>query len=230
MKKTTMIKVLFTALLMFNLYASQPIEAMNALGDDSTCIIPTYLSKSGVSKSNTIVLGWDLISPAPKMYELIVVPRGETPMASNSVFKRFSYSNSINISGLDSSKPFDAYVRSVCDASSGLVSSWSEKIEFRTHNTGDAEDYPIENEESTKSDPTKILDNSLRIYPNPATTKFKIQGLDVNRIELYNILGSKVLDVRNTNSADVSHLKNGAYLVKISGKDTSVTKKLIITQ
>jgi len=230
MKKTTIILLCFATLLTFNLHASQPTEVGVALDGSYNCVTPSYLSKSGISKSNTIVLGWDEISPAPKMYELLVVPKGDAPIASNGVFKRFSYSNSINISGLDANKSFDAYVRSVCDGSIGLVSNWSEKIQFGAIQLNPIKDFSAENGETVREDATKLFDSSLKIYPNPATSNFRIQGLKVDHIELYNILGSKVLDVRNTNSANVSNLKNGAYLVKITAQGTSVTKKLIITQ
>ena len=74
------------------------------------------------------------------------------------------------------------------------------------------------------------LEDSLKIYPNPATSEFRIQGKKVDLIEMFNILGSKILEIRNTNTVNVSSFNTGAYLVKITVNDTSVTKKLIISK
>ena len=161
-------------LLTFNIYAFKPTENLFELGSSATCAVPSYLSKSKISKSNSIVIGWDQISQGPKKYELLVVPRGQRPILENTVLTSFSFSNNITIFGLNENEFFDAYVRSVCDSSKSLVSNWSEKIQFRT----DASDN-----ESNLVDQEKSLADALKIYPNPATSKFKLQGPDVDIIE-----------------------------------------------
>ncbi len=213
-------------LLMFNLYASKPTEVKLELDSNFSCVVPSYISKSTISKKNTITIGWDVITPAPKKYELLIVLKGKSPIISNTVFTNFSYANSISVSGLNFDTSFDAYVRSICDEKNGLVSSWSEKIQFKTFSLNN-------NTEKTSigdDNADRVLEDTLKIYPNPATTKFRIQGPKVDKIELFNILGSKILEVRNTNTVNVSNLNTGAYLVKITANGNKVTKKLIITQ
>lgn len=76
------------------------------------------------------------------------------------------------------------------------------------------------------------LDNTLRIFPNPAKdmVNVSISNQIETRIEIYDVLGKRVF-VRKVNesiSIDVKSLKSGLYLFKFIQKDKVTTKKLII--
>lgn len=64
--------------------------------------------------------------------------------------------------------------------------------------------------------------SGLHIYPNPVAAILNFSSQDVKRVDIYSILGSKVMTTVITNaSADVSNLKSGVYFVNcldIDGK------------
>lgn len=79
-----------------------------------------------------------------------------------------------------------------------------------------------------------ITDNSLEkvvAYPNPVTTQLTIETInEISSIEIYNILGQKVMTVEgysNKMNLDVSNLNSGTYLAKIISDNTSKTIKII---
>lgn len=89
--------------------------------------------------------------------------------------------------------------------------------------------------ELTVSDATLGLANfeslDFKLYPNPVKDVLNIKTNQSNAgivLEIYDLLGKKVLDERIENSSiDISSLKNGIYLVKLITNNTSVTKKII---
>lgn len=72
--------------------------------------------------------------------------------------------------------------------------------------------------------------NSLSIFPNPTTNFIQVKGIenanDVNAIEVYSIIGKKVMhkDILTLNDlkVDVHGLDNGVYLVKLFDNKKSV--------
>lgn len=71
--------------------------------------------------------------------------------------------------------------------------------------------------------------SEFKVYPNPVKDVLNIQtnNIDITSVTIYDILGKQILSSNNTNSVDVSNLKNGMYLVKITANNTSITKKII---
>lgn len=69
---------------------------------------------------------------------------------------------------------------------------------------------------------------ALKLYPNPADDSLNIRTtLPVERIELYNALGQRVLYSNNTN-IDITSLTSGMYLVQVTLKNSQVlTSKLL---
>jgi len=75
------------------------------------------------------------------------------------------------------------------------------------------------------------LASSIKLYPNPASIEFRIEGLLENSIlEIYNLNGLLVQKLHNYkgNPVDVSELSSTVYFVKISNSNGTVTKRLII--
>lgn len=59
---------------------------------------------------------------------------------------------------------------------------------------------------------------NIKLYPNPANSYFKINGLQKTEMfKVYNILGTEVLNgkISNKEAINISNLQNGLYLVKI---------------
>ncbi len=75
--------------------------------------------------------------------------------------------------------------------------------------------------------------NAIQVYPNPATNRLIIQSSAKGMFELVNGVGQVVLkgNVDDNIEVDVSALKAGIYLVKVSQLNGSTTmKKIIITK
>ncbi|MBT8289042.1 MAG: T9SS type A sorting domain-containing protein [Flavobacteriaceae bacterium] len=74
--------------------------------------------------------------------------------------------------------------------------------------------------------------NSFKLYPNPNRTgTLMISTVDNTSVdvEVYDVLGKRVLSATAVDSRlDVSNLKSGLYLVKLSQGNSTITKKLII--
>ncbi|AWK03841.1 pectate lyase [Flavobacterium crocinum] len=69
---------------------------------------------------------------------------------------------------------------------------------------------------------------NLVVYPNPIVNQMYITSDNVQKVEVYNILGSLVKTVeKNTESIDMSHLTSGHYIVKIKTDQGTITKKII---
>ena len=75
-------------------------------------------------------------------------------------------------------------------------------------------------------------DESIRIYPNPATDKviinfYKRPSVDM---KIYNIVGDCVLQynlIYNTNEIDISSLSKGVYVIKLTIEEKIIQQKLI---
>ena len=75
---------------------------------------------------------------------------------------------------------------------------------------------------------TAFETNKFVISPNPTTEQLKVTGTDpVVQLQVYTILGTKVLDERNTNIINVSSLEMGVYLLTITTANGVSTQKFI---
>lgn len=75
----------------------------------------------------------------------------------------------------------------------------------------------------------------IKLFPNPSKDELNIEwekGLEIHQIEIYDLSG-KYSEVWNLNEVkpsyqiDISNLKNGTYLLKLSGKNVVQYKKFI---
>ncbi|MGJ8762290.1 MAG: T9SS type A sorting domain-containing protein, partial [Polaribacter sp.] len=68
----------------------------------------------------------------------------------------------------------------------------------------------------------------VKVYPNPVENQLFFSAKEtLNKVEIFNLLGKKVLSTTNTKSIDVSSLSKSVYLVKISSNKGTATKKLV---
>lgn len=83
---------------------------------------------------------------------------------------------------------------------------------------------------STLSTSSESVSN-ISIYPNPSETgEFTINNQnDVLEITVYNLLGKKIYQTKNTKSIDLKEHSSGIYLARILTNSGAITKKLIKT-
>ena len=73
-----------------------------------------------------------------------------------------------------------------------------------------------------------------RLYPNPTEGLFTVEGADVAKVEVYNLVGQKVYETENgerrtENYIDATNWNKGIYLVNIKHQNGAVeTKKLVV--
>lgn len=71
----------------------------------------------------------------------------------------------------------------------------------------------------------------LTIYPNPSGIgKIYITSKSTaeKKIEIFNVLGKKVLEIISSKEVNISALSPGVYIIKIKENEASTTRKLII--
>jgi hypothetical protein len=87
------------------------------------------------------------------------------------------------------------------------------------------------NKASTLSTEDVISNKDLIIYPNPASTSFRLNKA-VNTVSIFDITGKEVITHKGNFKAqhnfDVSKLSKGIYVVKFEANSNSITKKLIL--
>lgn len=75
----------------------------------------------------------------------------------------------------------------------------------------------------------EILNSDIKVYPNPAKSIINISSsLNITKIELYNLLGQKVVESTQTTQLDVSNLNKGLYFLNVYSKKGRGTKKIIV--
>ena len=77
------------------------------------------------------------------------------------------------------------------------------------------------------SDQTLISSN-IEAFPNPTSQLLNIRSTyPIKTIRIYSILGKKVLEVKNTNTIDLTVLSSGLYIAKIFSNNTSISKRIL---
>lgn len=79
---------------------------------------------------------------------------------------------------------------------------------------------------------TEFQINGLKVYPNPVkdgNLYITSNSSEAKTVGVYDVLGKQVLNAKTSNNAvNVSNLKRGAYIVKITEEGKTDTRKLII--
>jgi len=93
----------------------------------------------------------------------------------------------------------------------------------------DTEILNLYNYNSLASQNFQAKSSKATIYPNPTSDNFTIEmENEVKSVEIYSLLGQKVLSA-NTKNTNVSSLPKGVYLVRIEDtNNTTTNQKLII--
>ena len=75
-----------------------------------------------------------------------------------------------------------------------------------------------------------VVDKDIAIYPNPANDVIYVKGEDVNYVEIYNSIGSKVVSrkINDSESVNIADLASGIYFVRIINNEGDVTTRKIV--
>ena len=75
------------------------------------------------------------------------------------------------------------------------------------------------------------LSTEAKLYPNPTTGQFTVEGANVAKVEVFNLVGQKVYEQQDSKvvNIDATQWNKGIYLVNIIEKNgAAVTKKLVV--
>ena len=75
------------------------------------------------------------------------------------------------------------------------------------------------------------LSTEAKLYPNPTTGQFTVEGANVDKVEVFNLVGQKVYEQQGSKvvNIDATQWNKGIYLVNIIEKNgAAVTKKLVV--
>jgi hypothetical protein len=77
--------------------------------------------------------------------------------------------------------------------------------------------------------PESSQGSEVSLYPNPTTGKIVVQGLSEipKKLELLDMRGRIILQLRNQASADLSELPPGTYLLKVSTSKETFTRQVV---
>jgi hypothetical protein len=72
------------------------------------------------------------------------------------------------------------------------------------------------------------LSKTISIYPNPVKNQLFINSQEtIQSVEIFNLLGKKVLTSNSTNSVDVSSLSKSVYILKLTSDNGVSTKRFV---
>ncbi len=95
-----------------------------------------------------------------------------------------------------------------------------------------SQEFSLEIEESIGIN--NKVENIIEIYPNPATSYFYINHLNIgSEIVIYDLLGNEVLrkvNIGSPDQIDVSEVHSGPYIVKINGTENKYSELLMISR
>ena len=104
------------------------------------------------------------------------------------------------------------------DLDNSLPESWDCINENGSPNAANSDALSIEN----------FANNSIVVYPNPVRNILYISGVSGDiTVEVYTLLGQRVMTTSNTNEIDLSRFDKGVYLIKISAENTTTTRRIV---
>ena len=73
------------------------------------------------------------------------------------------------------------------------------------------------------------LEANFNVYPVPATTTVTVEGEGINFIEVFNVMGQRVMTA-NTNEVNVSALSAGTYMFRINTDNGVAIKSVVVVR
>jgi hypothetical protein len=62
-------------------------------------------------------------------------------------------------------------------------------------------------------------ETTLQVWPNPTKGLLYIEADNINKVEIYNLLGQIVLSAEKVETIDVSSLEKGVYFLRVSDEN-----------
>ena len=206
----------------------QVMDMINLRGEITDWIVyydQTPWGDKNLDEVNRITFPHDEISKVllgnnTYQYELSLTPEFE---GNNDIFLRISYMDSNGVENPLSSQiqfsvtSFDYDV----DGIPNVTDTCPNTAPFETVDANGCSDSQLNVE-------NEILDNSIKLYPNPTDSYLFIKGND-NPVYLsvYNLLGKEVIYRSNIEKIDVSELSKGVYFINISDGVSQAIRKFI---
>ncbi len=73
------------------------------------------------------------------------------------------------------------------------------------------------------------LSSKVKIYPNPATNIININSqISIDKIELFDLVGKKVLTTKQQIQLNIGHLQAGIYLLKVTTNQGQLVKRIVL--
>jgi hypothetical protein len=67
-----------------------------------------------------------------------------------------------------------------------------------------------------------------KVRPNPKLSSIIINSKTrIDKIEIYHLIGSKIITIKNSNMVDLTNYKTGVYIIKIYSGNSSIIRKII---
>ena len=75
-----------------------------------------------------------------------------------------------------------------------------------------------------------LEDNQIKIYPNPSSGIFTIEGDGIERVEIFNMMGQRMAFYEHNRQINLSSMANGIYLLRITTPEGPVIRQVIKRQ
>jgi Peptidase C10 family. len=85
----------------------------------------------------------------------------------------------------------------------------------------------------TVTDVQAFSEEGVSVYPNPANTNFFIEGENLQKVTVYNMVGQVVVEKdceSNNVSIDASNLKSGVYLIRLDTEEGIISRVISVTR
>jgi len=172
--------------------------------------------------NNTLLAEADLVAPEGSNYGAPINFNGNDPIG---LFKNDVLIDIVGVLG-ETAKNFENMT---------LRRKYSVTAPNTTYDANEWDQYDVNTVDGIGSHSTLSIEdnriNSVKMYPNPVTGNTLFFKTEENlTIRVYSVLGKQVATKKittDTNSINLSKLSKGIYLIKISSKEKSITKKLI---
>lgn len=94
-------------------------------------------------------------------------------------------------------------------------------------------DFVIDNLKWNEYNTASVTDNQiagLSIFPNPATNVLNVTSevAHTKFVEIYDVIGKQVLKTKTDRTINISNLKSGVYIVKVTQDGKTASRKLIV--
>jgi len=115
-----------------------------------------------------------------------------------------------------------------------VYETWYLQLLYKWHNEDEVSDREIlRNNEAYdfQGNRNPFIDHPEYVYPNPATENYiYVRSNEKVTVKIFSLLGKKLIQniiEPSNNKMDVSIIKSGVYIIKISNNSSSITRKFI---